>query len=64
MKESGQSNIGTFCYQIGSSGASPLSQVSANCGLNAAVIRHFFVVDFWGKVVIPPQNGAKQKMSL
>jgi hypothetical protein len=35
MKESGQSNIGTFCYQIGSSGASPLSQDSANCGHSA-----------------------------
>jgi hypothetical protein len=38
MKESGQSNIGTFCYQIGTSGASPLSQVSADCGPLAPLI--------------------------
>jgi hypothetical protein len=31
--------------------------------LNAAVMGIFRVVEFWGKVAKPPQNGAKQKMS-
>jgi hypothetical protein len=30
---------------------------------NAAVMGIFCVVEFWGKVAKPPQNGAKQKMS-
>jgi hypothetical protein len=32
--------------------------------LNAAVWGIFGVAEFWGKVAKPPQNEAKQKMSL
>lgn len=32
--------------------------------INAAVWAIFCVVQFWSKVATPPQNGAKQEMSL
>lgn len=44
----------------------PFTTVS-NCysiKYNASVWGIFCVVEFWGKVAKPPQNGAKQKMSL